>query len=90
MEPSLGAIIMAIQDLKTTLEPKLDAVMVDVSLLRADFQKMSEKVKRKRPSFDEVKKSLCAKNIKYMMIFPAPLRVMSENRSWFFNTPAEA
>ncbi|KAJ1208076.1 hypothetical protein NDU88_003466 [Pleurodeles waltl] len=44
-EPLLGAIMEAIRDLKSSLEPKLDAVTVDVNLLRADFHKMSEKVK---------------------------------------------
>ncbi|KAJ1209363.1 hypothetical protein NDU88_004741 [Pleurodeles waltl] len=44
-EPSLGAIMEAIQDLKSSLEPKLDTVTVDVNLLLADFHKMSEKVK---------------------------------------------
>ncbi|KAJ1167776.1 hypothetical protein NDU88_008165 [Pleurodeles waltl] len=34
----------AISDLKSTLEPKLDTVMVDVSLLRADLQKMADKM----------------------------------------------
>ncbi|KAJ1142285.1 hypothetical protein NDU88_008612 [Pleurodeles waltl] len=44
VEPLLGTIMVAIQDLKNSLEPKLDAVTVDVKLLRADFCKMSEKV----------------------------------------------
>ncbi|KAJ1175777.1 hypothetical protein NDU88_001062 [Pleurodeles waltl] len=40
----LCAIMVAIQDLKISLEPKLDAVTIDVNLLRVDLQKMSEKV----------------------------------------------
>ncbi|KAJ1180536.1 hypothetical protein NDU88_005757 [Pleurodeles waltl] len=35
-----------ISDLKQTLKPKLDTVTIDVSLLRADFKKMTEKVNR--------------------------------------------
>ncbi|KAJ1100046.1 hypothetical protein NDU88_005135 [Pleurodeles waltl] len=34
----------AIHDLKGSLEPRLDAVTVDVGLLRADLQKVSDKV----------------------------------------------
>ncbi|KAJ1109245.1 hypothetical protein NDU88_006608 [Pleurodeles waltl] len=41
---SLGANMAAIWDLKNSLEPKLDAVTVDVNLLRANLQKMSKKV----------------------------------------------
>ncbi|KAJ1087896.1 hypothetical protein NDU88_001055 [Pleurodeles waltl] len=43
-EPSLGAIMAAISDLKSTLEPKLDTVTADVSLLLADLQKMADKM----------------------------------------------
>ncbi|KAJ1170904.1 hypothetical protein NDU88_002775 [Pleurodeles waltl] len=42
-EPTLGSIIAAIQDLKGTMEPKLEAVTVDVTLLRADLKKVVEK-----------------------------------------------
>ncbi|KAJ1101413.1 hypothetical protein NDU88_006481 [Pleurodeles waltl] len=44
VEPSLGAIRTAIQDLRGSLEPKLDVVMVIVTLLRADLKKVAEKV----------------------------------------------
>ncbi|KAJ1180174.1 hypothetical protein NDU88_005398 [Pleurodeles waltl] len=44
LEPSLGTIMTAIQDLKTSMEPKLDTITVDMSLLQADSQNMSEKV----------------------------------------------
>ncbi|KAJ1150449.1 hypothetical protein NDU88_003240 [Pleurodeles waltl] len=40
-ELSLGAIMASIQDLKGMLESKLNAVTVDVSLLRADLKKTS-------------------------------------------------
>ncbi|KAJ1141798.1 hypothetical protein NDU88_008128 [Pleurodeles waltl] len=50
IEPSLGAMMKAISDLKTTLEPKLDAVTADVSLLRVDLQKMTDKGHSGRPS----------------------------------------
>ncbi|KAJ1197601.1 hypothetical protein NDU88_001457 [Pleurodeles waltl] len=43
-EPSLSEIMAAIHDMKGSLEPWLDAVAVDVGLLRADLQKVSEKV----------------------------------------------
>ncbi|KAJ1163681.1 hypothetical protein NDU88_004135 [Pleurodeles waltl] len=43
-KPSLNAIIAAIQDLKGSLEPKLDVVTVDVTLLQADLKKVVEKV----------------------------------------------
>ncbi|KAJ1154010.1 hypothetical protein NDU88_006767 [Pleurodeles waltl] len=36
--------MVAIQDLCGSLEPKLDVVTVDVSLLRADLKKVAEKV----------------------------------------------
>ncbi|KAJ1120821.1 hypothetical protein NDU88_008970 [Pleurodeles waltl] len=44
-EPSLGAIMAAIRDLKSTLEPKVDVVMVDVALLCTNVQKVSDKMK---------------------------------------------
>ncbi|KAJ1180045.1 hypothetical protein NDU88_005269 [Pleurodeles waltl] len=34
----------ALRDLKGTLEPKLDTVTVDVTLLKVDFKKLSDKV----------------------------------------------
>ncbi|KAJ1082748.1 hypothetical protein NDU88_002913 [Pleurodeles waltl] len=43
-ETSLGSIMAAIQYLKGTLEPKLDAVTVDVTLQQADLKKVVEKV----------------------------------------------
>ncbi|KAJ1187847.1 hypothetical protein NDU88_004615 [Pleurodeles waltl] len=43
-EPSLATILVAIQDLKTSLEPNVDVVTIDVNLMRTNLQKMSEKV----------------------------------------------
>ncbi|KAJ1207147.1 hypothetical protein NDU88_002539 [Pleurodeles waltl] len=40
----LTEITAAIHDLKGSLEPRMDAVAVDVGLLRADLQKVSDKV----------------------------------------------
>ncbi|KAJ1197386.1 hypothetical protein NDU88_001246 [Pleurodeles waltl] len=40
-EPSLGAIMAAIQDLKGSLVPKQNALMVDITLLRADLKKVT-------------------------------------------------
>ncbi|KAJ1088833.1 hypothetical protein NDU88_001988 [Pleurodeles waltl] len=41
---SLSSIMAGIHDLKASLEPRLDAVAVDVALLRANLKKVSEKV----------------------------------------------
>ncbi|KAJ1150230.1 hypothetical protein NDU88_003025 [Pleurodeles waltl] len=43
-EPSLSAIMAAIHDLRGSLEPKLDAVTVDVNLLHVDLKDVTEKV----------------------------------------------
>ncbi|KAJ1185543.1 hypothetical protein NDU88_002335 [Pleurodeles waltl] len=43
-EPSLSEIMAAIKDLKRTIEPTLDAVTVDVTFLRTDFKKITEKM----------------------------------------------
>ncbi|KAJ1192573.1 hypothetical protein NDU88_001880, partial [Pleurodeles waltl] len=40
-------------------------------------------------SFDEIKKILRSKDIKYMMLFLARFRVQAEGKSWFFTTPVE-
>ncbi|KAJ1136712.1 hypothetical protein NDU88_003127 [Pleurodeles waltl] len=47
-------------------------------------------VQLKHCSFDEVKKMLHSKDIKYMMLFPARLWLLAEGQSWHFNTPSEA
>ncbi|KAJ1185650.1 hypothetical protein NDU88_002440 [Pleurodeles waltl] len=51
VDPSLGVVLSAIQDLRGCLEPKLDAVTVDVTLFRADFKKVTEKVTTKESDF---------------------------------------
>ncbi|KAJ1165302.1 hypothetical protein NDU88_005730 [Pleurodeles waltl] len=43
-EPLLSEIMAAIHDLKGSLEPRLGAVTIDVGLLQADLQKVSDKV----------------------------------------------
>ncbi|KAJ1161162.1 hypothetical protein NDU88_001649 [Pleurodeles waltl] len=43
-EPSVGAIMVAISDLKSNLEPKLDTVTADISLRCADLQKIAGKI----------------------------------------------
>ncbi|KAJ1139008.1 hypothetical protein NDU88_005386 [Pleurodeles waltl] len=43
-EPSRSTKLAAIQELCGSLEPKLDAVTVDVNLLHADLKKVTEKV----------------------------------------------
>ncbi|KAJ1129428.1 hypothetical protein NDU88_007798 [Pleurodeles waltl] len=50
-EPSLEAIMAAISDLKSVLEPKLDTVTADVSLLRADLQKMQTRCPPRNPTY---------------------------------------
>ncbi|KAJ1209592.1 hypothetical protein NDU88_004966 [Pleurodeles waltl] len=128
----------AIQDLKVCQDPKMETEMVDVNLLRADFQKLLEKVTTAEPyihtpqstskkledqvqyltkqhinmvakledqegrvqrnnirvrlcrSFDELKKALHAKRLKYMMLFPARLRVVAKGKSWYCATPADS
>ncbi|KAJ1119829.1 hypothetical protein NDU88_008014 [Pleurodeles waltl] len=53
-EPSLNAIMAAIQDLRGSLEPKLDAVTVDVNLLRADLKEVAEKVTNAEPDIAQL------------------------------------
>ncbi|KAJ1214803.1 hypothetical protein NDU88_002414 [Pleurodeles waltl] len=43
-EPTLRDIIMAIQSVKDTLEPKVDIVALEVNLTRADPKKVTEKL----------------------------------------------
>ncbi|KAJ1164164.1 hypothetical protein NDU88_004609 [Pleurodeles waltl] len=43
-EPLLSKIMATIPDLEGSLEPRLDAVAIDVGLFRADLQKVSDKV----------------------------------------------
>ncbi|KAJ1083699.1 hypothetical protein NDU88_003854 [Pleurodeles waltl] len=54
------------------------------------FPDFTLQVQCQRRSFDKVKKVLRSKDIKYMVLFPARLRVVTEGKSWFFATPAEA
>ena len=44
-EPSLTDIMAAIQGIQVTLEGKMDAISTEVTLLRADFGKMKERIK---------------------------------------------
>ncbi|KAJ1140319.1 hypothetical protein NDU88_006676 [Pleurodeles waltl] len=53
-------------------------------------RQVRRKVQHQRRSFDEVKKMLCSKEIKYMMLFPARIWVLVEDKSWYFNTTVEA
>ncbi|KAJ1090108.1 hypothetical protein NDU88_003246 [Pleurodeles waltl] len=48
-EPSLSQIMAAIHDLQGSLEPRLEAVAVEVGLLSADLQKVSDKVLTAEP-----------------------------------------
>lgn len=47
-------------------------------------------MQKQRRSFDHVKKELRSKDLKYMMLFPAHLKVIAEGKPWFFVTPDEA
>ncbi|KAJ1196921.1 hypothetical protein NDU88_000784 [Pleurodeles waltl] len=51
------------------------------------FSDYTLQVQKQRHSFDEVKKILRAKKLKYMMLFSAKLRVLAEGESWYFTTP---
>ena len=44
MQPSLADIMTALQGVRTTLETKIDAVSTEITLLRADFHKMRDRV----------------------------------------------
>ncbi|XP_078502897.1 uncharacterized protein LOC144761338, partial [Lissotriton helveticus] len=47
-------------------------------------------VSRRRRTFFEVKKELRAKELLYSMLFPERLRVVADNKTWFFDTPDAA
>ncbi|KAJ1106313.1 hypothetical protein NDU88_003714 [Pleurodeles waltl] len=156
----------AIRNLKSTVEPEIDAITMDVAFLRADVKKISEKVavvethinvlqsttkrlegqrahgasvppprprtpprtiitrifnyqdtilhaarshgdlqyknstirffldftmqmQQQHYSLEEVKKELCFKDLKYMMLYPAKLLLLVEGKLWYVNTPAE-
>ena len=44
VQPSLADIMAAIQDVRGTLEVKIDSIVTEVNLLRADFRKTNESV----------------------------------------------
>lgn len=54
------------------------------------FPDLSTEVHKRRRRFDSVKQRLRAKAIRYGIIYPARLRVSYEERSYIFETPAEA
>lgn len=54
------------------------------------FPDFTLKVQRERRSFEGIKRVLRDKGIKYMMFFPAKLKVIDGATSRFFTTPAEA
>ncbi|KAJ1141548.1 hypothetical protein NDU88_007876 [Pleurodeles waltl] len=57
-KPSLRDIMSAIQDLKGTLEPKLDTEMIDVGLLHADLGKISEKVTKAEENMNDLQATI--------------------------------
>ncbi|KAJ1138349.1 hypothetical protein NDU88_004736 [Pleurodeles waltl] len=84
-DPSLREIMDAIQALRNNIELKIYVVTLDVNVLRTDLCK----VQRQRRHFKEVKRALRARDIKYMMIFPAKLKIVQDGRSRFFQSPEE-
>ncbi|KAJ1097892.1 hypothetical protein NDU88_003008 [Pleurodeles waltl] len=129
-EPTLRDIMMAIQIVKDTLEPKVDRVTLEVNRIRADLKKVTEKLtvaesqilglqsvmkcqeeqvqnltkqttvltarleeqkgRKQWKCFDDVKCVLREKELKYMMLFPAKLKIIAEGKTWLFSTPEEA
>ncbi|KAJ1112121.1 hypothetical protein NDU88_000389 [Pleurodeles waltl] len=62
---------------------------VDKAVIRL-FLDFTLQVQRQRKSFDEVKKVLRPKEVKYTMLFPAELRVLADRKSWYFASPEKA
>ncbi|KAJ1216909.1 hypothetical protein NDU88_004507 [Pleurodeles waltl] len=54
------------------------------------FPDFTLQVQRQQYNFNEVKKALRAKELKYMMLYPAMLQVAVEGKEWHFVTPEEA
>ncbi|KAJ1095998.1 hypothetical protein NDU88_001147 [Pleurodeles waltl] len=100
-EPSRAELLAAIQGARVALEGKIEMVGVEVNILRADLHKVSDKVKvadgsvvdlqteTSRKGFLEVKAKLRAMNIRYMLFYPARLKVISRSKSHFFDHPEE-
>ncbi|KAJ1085594.1 hypothetical protein NDU88_005724 [Pleurodeles waltl] len=66
----------------------LDVVTSDVTLLWADLKMTSDKVKKRRHSFEEVKE-LSSCDLKYMLLYQATLRMIAEGETWHFQSPEE-
>ncbi|KAJ1082196.1 hypothetical protein NDU88_002364 [Pleurodeles waltl] len=98
-EPSLRSIMAAIQDLQglvSPIEPKLDAVTLEVNLLREDFGNISEKVAVAETHFEgllsttkSVKGNACQGGEIYDAVY-ATLRVVADKETWHFASPDEA
>lgn len=54
------------------------------------FQDLSAAVLRKRKGFDDVKKRLRDMGAKYMMLYPATLKITHGREARSFDSPAEA
>ncbi|KAJ1129429.1 hypothetical protein NDU88_007799 [Pleurodeles waltl] len=54
------------------------------------FPDYTLQVQKQYCCFDKVKKVLHAKELMYMMLFPARLLVLAEGKSWYFTSPADA
>lgn len=51
------------------------------------FPDFTLKVQQERQSFDGIKKTLRDRGIKYMMFYPAKLKILLDGKSWFFMDP---
>ncbi|KAJ1091303.1 hypothetical protein NDU88_004430 [Pleurodeles waltl] len=85
-EPSQAEILAAIQGSRVVLQGKIEAVAVEHVTWTPDY---TNKVQNSRKRFLEVKAKLRSMNIRYMVLYPAHLKVLSGGRSHFFEKPEE-
>ena len=53
-QPSLSDIMAAIQDIRGTIEIKIDSIATEMNLLRADFQKTNDKVTEHKSAIESL------------------------------------
>ncbi|KAJ1145821.1 hypothetical protein NDU88_012105 [Pleurodeles waltl] len=85
----------AITSSKEGMFVKMDSVAIEVGLLRADFRTMLERVTMDEGHFSEflqevdlLKKTVATP--RYVLMFPARLRVQYEGNAYFFESPEDA
>ncbi|KAJ1192359.1 hypothetical protein NDU88_001669 [Pleurodeles waltl] len=64
-EPSRAEILAAIQGSRVALEGKIETVVVEVNLFRADLRKVSDKVKVAEGSILELHTEMCSSSFSY-------------------------